>query len=204
MTAALEEGEQSAARPSHTLPLRKTQYPFYRRLGGPQNQSRWAENLAPTGIQSRTIQPIVSHYTDWATRPTFRVENQLITTKHLHKKFWPTELLNYQVALESSIDKTCNPWFQPNAQLLLKLVLMPPVPCSTTVKKQSNWLESNKLCQCYRQENLPQLRYFNLLIWSLSSVAPHMHFKRLLFCETRSTLSTLPRLFTTVGFDMAL
>jgi len=35
-----------------------TQYPFYRRLGGPQGQSGWAENLVPTGIQSQTIQPL--------------------------------------------------------------------------------------------------------------------------------------------------
>jgi len=29
-----------------------------------------AENLVPTGIRSRTVQPVVSRYTDWATRPT--------------------------------------------------------------------------------------------------------------------------------------
>jgi len=36
MTAALEGVEWSAASPSHTLHPGKTQYPFYRRLGGPQ------------------------------------------------------------------------------------------------------------------------------------------------------------------------
>jgi hypothetical protein len=34
------------------------------------DQSGWAENLAPTGIRSRTVQPVVSRYTDWATWPT--------------------------------------------------------------------------------------------------------------------------------------
>ena len=29
-----------------------------------------AENLAPTGIQSLTVQPVASHYTQYATRPT--------------------------------------------------------------------------------------------------------------------------------------
>jgi len=29
-----------------------------------------AENLAPTRIRSRTVQPAFSRYTDWATRPT--------------------------------------------------------------------------------------------------------------------------------------
>jgi len=70
MTAALEGGEWSAARPDRTLPPGKTRYPFYRRLGGPQGRSWRSENLVPTGIRSRTVQPVVNHYTDWATRPT--------------------------------------------------------------------------------------------------------------------------------------
>ena len=64
MTAALERGEWSAVCPGHTLPLGKTRYPFYRRLGGPQGRSGWAENLVPTGIRSWIVQPVVSHYTD--------------------------------------------------------------------------------------------------------------------------------------------
>jgi hypothetical protein len=63
-------GEWSAARPGRTLPPAKTRYPFYRRLGGPRGRSGRAENLVPTGILSRTVQPLVSRYTDWATRPT--------------------------------------------------------------------------------------------------------------------------------------
>ena len=39
MTAALEGGEWSAARPGRTLPPGKTRYPFYRRLGGPQSRA---------------------------------------------------------------------------------------------------------------------------------------------------------------------
>ena len=64
MTAALEEGEWSAARPGRTLPQGETRYPLYRRLGGPHGQTGRAENLVPTGIRSRTIQPVVSRYTD--------------------------------------------------------------------------------------------------------------------------------------------
>ena len=70
MTAALEGGEWSAARPSRTLPPGKTRYPFYGRVGGPQGRSGRAENLAPTGVRSQTIQPVVSRYTDWPTGPT--------------------------------------------------------------------------------------------------------------------------------------
>ena len=58
MTAALEGGEWSAARPGRTLPPGKIRYTFYRRLGGPQDRSGRAENLVPTGIRSRTVQPV--------------------------------------------------------------------------------------------------------------------------------------------------
>ena len=71
MTAALEEGEWSAARPGRTLPPGKTRHPFYRRLGEPQGRTGRAENLVPTGIRSWTVQPLVSRYTDWATRPSY-------------------------------------------------------------------------------------------------------------------------------------
>jgi len=43
MTAALEGGEWSAARAGRTLPLGKTRYPLYRRLGGPQGRSGWTD-----------------------------------------------------------------------------------------------------------------------------------------------------------------
>ena len=73
MTAALEGDEWSAARPGRTLPPGKTRYRFYRRLGGPQGRSGGAENLVPTGIRSRTVQPVVSRYTDRAAQPTKRI-----------------------------------------------------------------------------------------------------------------------------------
>ena len=63
MTATLEGGEWSAARPGRALPPGKTRYAFYRRLGGPQGRFGRAENLVPTGIRSRTVlQPVVSRY----------------------------------------------------------------------------------------------------------------------------------------------
>jgi len=73
MTATLEGGECSAARPGRTLPPGKTRYPFYGRLSGTQGRSRRAENLVPTGIRSRTVQPVVSRYTDWSTRSTMQI-----------------------------------------------------------------------------------------------------------------------------------
>ena len=73
MTAALERGEWSAARPGRTLPPGKTRHTFYRRLGGPQGRCGRVANLVPTGIRSRTLQLIVSRYTDWASRPIYYI-----------------------------------------------------------------------------------------------------------------------------------
>ena len=79
MTAALERGEWSAARPGRTLPPGKSWHQFYRRLGGTQGRSGGAENLVPTGIRSRTAQPVVSRYTDWATRSTTEMSTRIIS-----------------------------------------------------------------------------------------------------------------------------
>jgi len=68
--AVLEGGEWSAARPGRTLPPGKTRYSFYRSLGGLHGRSGRSENLVPTEIRTRTVQPVVSRYTDCATRPT--------------------------------------------------------------------------------------------------------------------------------------
>jgi len=69
----------------------KTRYPFYRRLGGPQGRSGRAENLVLTGIRSRTVQPVVSRYTDWATGPASSVLFVFNVRGGMHKftfQFW--------------------------------------------------------------------------------------------------------------------
>jgi hypothetical protein len=72
MTSALEGGEWSEARLGRTLPPGKTRYTLYRRLGGPQGRSRQARKLTlPPGFDPWTVHPVVSRYTDWATRPSF-------------------------------------------------------------------------------------------------------------------------------------
>ena len=58
MTAALEGGEWSAARPGRILPPENTRYPFYRRFGGPLGRPGRAETLVPTGFRSRNVQPV--------------------------------------------------------------------------------------------------------------------------------------------------
>ena len=50
-----------------TLPLGKTWYPLYRRLVGPQGRSGWVRKISPPpGFDPRTVQLIVSRYTDCA------------------------------------------------------------------------------------------------------------------------------------------
>ena len=76
MTEALEGGEWSAAHSGRTLPQRKTRYPFYRRLGGPQSRRKIS---SPPGFDPRTVQPAVSCYTDWATGPTDTVKYESVS-----------------------------------------------------------------------------------------------------------------------------
>ena len=46
-TSALEGGQGSPSRPGSTLPLGKTRYPLYRRLGGPQGRSGLVRKISP-------------------------------------------------------------------------------------------------------------------------------------------------------------
>ena len=63
-------GEGSASRPGRSLPPGKTQYPLYRRLGGPQGRSGQVRKFSPPpGFDPRAVQPVASCYTDCTTRP---------------------------------------------------------------------------------------------------------------------------------------
>jgi hypothetical protein len=79
MTTTLEGGEWSA--PAVLCPPGKTRYLLYRRLGGPQGRSGQVQKISsPPGFDPRTVQPVVSRYTDWAIRPTIgRKERQELT-----------------------------------------------------------------------------------------------------------------------------
>jgi hypothetical protein len=63
-------GEGSASRPGRSQTPGKTQYSFYMRLGGPQGRSGQVRITSPPpGFDPRTVQPVASRYTDYATRP---------------------------------------------------------------------------------------------------------------------------------------
>jgi len=58
------------AMPQLLNPQEETHYPLYRRLGGLQGQSgRVKKILPPLKFDTRTIQPKVSQYTDYASVP---------------------------------------------------------------------------------------------------------------------------------------
>ena len=71
MTTALEGGKGSASRPGRSLPPGNTRYPLYRRLGEPQGRSGQVRKISPPpGFDPRTVQPVASRYTYYATRDT--------------------------------------------------------------------------------------------------------------------------------------
>jgi hypothetical protein len=71
MTTAREGVEGSASRPGRSLPMGKARYPLYRMMGGLQGRSGQVRKISsPPGFDPRTVQPVASHYTDWATWPT--------------------------------------------------------------------------------------------------------------------------------------
>jgi hypothetical protein len=86
MTTALEAGEGSASRPGRSLPSGKEPVPIVQEAGwAPGPVWTGAENLAPSGIRSRTVQLVASRSTDYATRPTRQHKHRLHTAHRLIK-----------------------------------------------------------------------------------------------------------------------
>jgi len=117
MTAALEGGEWSAARHGRTLPPGKTRYQVYRRLGGPRGRSGRAENLVPTRIRSRTVQPVAqslyrlsyrAHYTyTYKWRHTQTYKNKAIPSPRRRRlSFLVSQRINKTLNKEENIWKS--------------------------------------------------------------------------------------------------
>ena len=72
VTAALEGGEWSAARPGRTLPPGRTRYPFYRRLGEPQGRSGQGRKISsPPGFDPGPSSPVAQSLYRLSYRATF-------------------------------------------------------------------------------------------------------------------------------------
>ena len=69
---------------------------IYSRLGGPQDRSERVENLVPNGIRSRTFQPVISRYAEWATRPPVLVISIQFNPRNVLQK-------NERFALKSAV-----------------------------------------------------------------------------------------------------
>ena len=122
MTTALEGGEGPASRPGRSLSPGKTRYPLYRSLGGPQGLSGQLPKISPPlGFDPRTVQPVASSYTDYATRPHY---TEVITN-------------TAQANLESSILHSSN--------ALCRLCPVLPLGCELSHLSLSQHTENTKL-----------------------------------------------------------
>ena len=73
---------------SAALPPGTTQYPLYRRMGGPQSRSGHARKISsPPGFDPWTVQPIASHYTDYAIPAPLHSHYSLLTLSP-HSLYW--------------------------------------------------------------------------------------------------------------------
>jgi len=143
MTAALEGGEWSAARPGRTLLPGKTRYPFYRRLSGPQGRSGRAEYLvASTGIRSRTVQPVVSHYTDWATGPTYIYIYICYKTNFYYKV--NTLSLNYTKMIRSDLLKIASTSFLLHIHKIYNYISYIVTDCNVRIKSTVIYMQQKQ------------------------------------------------------------
>jgi hypothetical protein len=67
LNSALDRGGWSTPRPGLFTPGKDNLYQLYRKLGGPKGPSGQAQkSCPPQEFDPRSVQPLVSHYTDWA------------------------------------------------------------------------------------------------------------------------------------------
>jgi len=71
----MEVGRQRHA--PAALPPGKTRYPLYRRLDRSHSRSGRVRKISPPpGFDPRSVQPVTSRYTDWATGPAMLTKHQ--------------------------------------------------------------------------------------------------------------------------------
>jgi hypothetical protein len=67
LTSAVDGGGWLTPRTGRFFPSKETQYPLYKKLGGPQGPSGSVKKTSPPpGFDSLTFQSVASRYTDWA------------------------------------------------------------------------------------------------------------------------------------------
>jgi hypothetical protein len=130
LTSKLEGGEGSASGPGCNLPPGKTRYPLYRKLGGPQGRSGQVRKISPPpGFDSRTVQPVGSRYTDYATQPI---------------AWWVTNANNVLSEHVTFITFPRQTWLHERASMLHLYVLC--VSCHNISRITENWSKFFTLC----------------------------------------------------------
>jgi hypothetical protein len=110
------------------VPPGKTRYPLYRRLDGPQGLSERLRKISPPpGFDPRTVQAVVSRYTDWATWP--RTVQYLILIMTQHELFLITNCMYVMSASEVRASNTITTDSMANLFLWLS-----PAPLTKTIK----------------------------------------------------------------------
>jgi hypothetical protein len=136
-TSALEGGKWSAARPGRTLPRERPGTHCTGGWVGPRAGLEGRKISAPPGFDPRTVQPVVSRYTGWATRPTVVCINKITGEWELKPCFrWLDGWMNGQVAGLSVLIPQVRVWNShdtENNRSCLYLVL-------TTNIRRSKWL----------------------------------------------------------------
>jgi hypothetical protein len=108
LNSALEGGERSPSHPGRTFPPRKTLYPLYRRLGGPQGQPGQVRRISPPpGFDPRTVQPVGSRYTDYSTWPIHSNNISPCTPRSCSVLLSQVFLLNRCMHFSSPTPMTC-------------------------------------------------------------------------------------------------
>ena len=111
-------GEGSASRPGRSLPPGKTRYPLYRRLGGPHGRSGQVRNISPLpGFDHRTVQPVASCYTDYATRST-------ISTRISRQKIYSSLEGLYQILDQYTVQEKSSYLYEKNTLVIISLVFL--------------------------------------------------------------------------------
>ena len=118
-----------------------TRYPLWRKLGGPQAWSgRMREISPPPAFDPRTVQPVVSHYTDWAN-PAHTNHPVVLVFKH--------PVITYQIS-RCYILKTLPPW-KPQIWLSVPFAILFLVIC---FRKRSSIMKVITNVYCLRNAPL--------------------------------------------------
>ena len=94
-TSVLVRGGWPTPRPGRFTAGKESRYPLHRRLGGPRGRSGCVWKISPPpGFESRTMQPVVSLYTDYAIPAALRylyTENYRFCTLYISSSSLPGE-----------------------------------------------------------------------------------------------------------------